>query len=125
GLVQFGISPEDKDGESFIVVASVNPWCTSNWHSVRYAVLREGPTAHEPRVILETSRWAFLGNDPVYSLTVGRSSFTLALFDEKSFEFLENDGYDIARTGSWPQHILKYRVSGSDVTNVLDEIIGH
>jgi hypothetical protein len=39
-LLDFGISPPDRRGGSFIVVADVHPQCVSNWRRLRYRVFR-------------------------------------------------------------------------------------
>jgi hypothetical protein len=117
GQVQFGISPADKG--LFIVVANVNPWCTSNWQSLRYAVLRESRLAHRPHVLLEKTHSIFLNGDPSYSLVVGRDSFSFVFLDEKFMELL-NKGVDIDLNDRRAKRLLKYRVSGLNVVKVID-----
>ena len=119
GQVQFGISPADKAGKPFIVVANVNPWCTSNWQSLRYAVLREGRLTHRPQVLLEKTHSIFLNGDPSYSLDVGRDSFSFVFLDEKFMELL-NRGVDVDLNDRRAKHLLKYRVSGLKVVKVID-----
>jgi hypothetical protein len=119
GRVQFGISPADSEGKFFIVIANVNPWCTSNWQSLRYAVLRESRLAHSPHVLLEKAHSIFLNGDPSYSLVVGRDSFSFVFLDEKFMELL-NKGVDIDLNDRRAKRLLKYRVSGLNVVKVID-----
>ena len=119
GQLQFGISPADKKGERFIVVANVNPWCTSNWQTLRYAVLRESRLPHRPHVLLEKAHSIFLNDDPSYSLVVGRDSFSFVFLDEKFMELL-NRGVGIDVNDSRAKRLLKYRVSGLKVVKMID-----
>jgi len=74
---RFGLSWPDQNKDYFVVTASVNPWCTSNWQSITYRVLRSGPEAYEPRVLLNRSQTIYLGEDPPYRLEVDDSAFML------------------------------------------------
>jgi hypothetical protein len=42
GSMQYAISPPDAAGDWFVVVAGVNPSCSSNSQSLRYKVMRTG-----------------------------------------------------------------------------------
>lgn len=42
GRFSYAISPATKEKDFFVVTANVNPWCSSNWQSLRYTVMREG-----------------------------------------------------------------------------------
>jgi hypothetical protein len=116
---QLGISPPDQVGNFFIVVADVNPWCTSNWQSLRFAVLCVGPSPTSPQVLLRTERTIFLDQEPVYSLEVRRDSFRLRFLDEKFMELL-NRGEDVQLNDPRTKRLLEYRVSGSTVTKSID-----
>ena len=119
GQVQFGISPADKGGKLFVVVANVNPWCTSAWQSLRYAVLRESGQAHKPHVLLEKAQTIYLNDDPSYSLIVRRDSFSLVFLDEKFMDLL-NKGVEIDLNDRRAKRLLKYRVSGLKVVKAID-----
>jgi hypothetical protein len=119
GQVQVGISPADKSGKFFIVVANVNPWCTSNWQSLRYAVLRESSLAHKPHVLLEKQHSILLDDEPSYSLIVGPDSFSLVFLDEKFMELL-NKGVDVDPNSKRAKRVLKYRVAGANVVKLID-----
>jgi hypothetical protein len=80
---QFGLSWPDQNEEYFVVTASVNPWCTSNWQSITYRVLRPGPEAYEPQVLLNRSQMIYLGEDPPYRLEVDDSAFMLKFRGQK------------------------------------------
>jgi hypothetical protein len=75
----YAVSPSDKHGDFFVVTANVNPWCSSNWQSLRYAVARPGRTPYHPETLMKRSDTIYLGIDPpVYTLTVERTRFRLA-----------------------------------------------
>ncbi|HEY0384527.1 MAG TPA: hypothetical protein VGC64_00880, partial [Pyrinomonadaceae bacterium] len=77
GLFGYAISPPDHRGRFFVVTVNVNPWCNSNWQSIRYKVLRPGNSATQPRVIMSREGEIFLGVEPRYSLSVKENGFTL------------------------------------------------
>jgi hypothetical protein len=84
GLFEFGLSWPDENKNYFVVTASVNPWCTSNWQSITYRVLRPGTEPYEPRVLLSRKKTIYLGaGDPPYRLEVDDSSFTLRFYGDK------------------------------------------
>jgi hypothetical protein len=64
-IFEFGVSWLDENKDFFIVTASVNPWCTSNWRAITYRVLRCGPQPYEPSVLLSRKQTIYLGaEDP-------------------------------------------------------------
>jgi hypothetical protein len=82
----YAISPLDNKGDFFIVTADVNPWCTSNWQRLRYAVARPGHTPYEPELLLQRSDTIYLGiKPPIYTLTIEDSSFRLAFYGDWYF----------------------------------------
>jgi len=89
GLFEFGLSWPDENKDYFVVTASVNPWCTSNWQSITYRVLRPGPAPYEPRVLLSRKETIYLGaGDPPFRLEVDDSSFRLWFYGDKLSDFV-------------------------------------
>lgn len=115
GTFQFGVSWPDQRGSFFVVTASVNPWCSSNWQSITCRVLRPGPAAYEPRVLLSRKQTIWLVNDPPYRLEVGDAEFSLSLHDSKYLE-LQNRGEDISQDDPKGRSHIRYRVEGDSAT---------
>lgn len=84
GNFEFGVSWPDRSGEFFVVTASVNPWCTSNWQAITYRVLRPGPRPYEARELLDRKKIIWLIDDPPYRLNVRDTGFTLSFHDGDS-----------------------------------------
>ncbi len=83
-LFEFGVSWLDENHDIFVVTASVNSWCSSNWQSITFRVLRPGQEPYEPRVLLSRSQTIYLGAaDPPYRLEVDDSDFTLKFWGDK------------------------------------------
>lgn len=115
GLFQFGLSWPDDNKNYFLVTASVNPWCSSNWQSIRYRVLRPGTDPYEPRELLSRTETIYLGGgDPPYRLDVDDSSFTLRFCGDKYSEFMRQDAEDDPDDESFKE-LVKYRVKGNTV----------
>lgn len=99
----FSVSTPDARGSFFVVVADVNPWCTSNWQVMKYRVLRVGEDAYNPRVVLKGDNSIFLGTDlEGFRLTADVDTFTL--------RFDSNQSLDPGRLIR--PHVLKFRVEG-------------
>ena len=115
GLFEFGLSWPDENKDYFVVTASVNPWCTSNWQSITYRVLRPGPAPYEPRVLLSRKETIYLGAaDPPYRLEVDDSSFTLRFYGDKySGLFRKGAGSDADEEDI--QELVRCRVKGDAV----------
>lgn len=102
----YSISPPDKKGGFFVVTANVNPWCTSNWQSIRYTVSRTGKTPYSPKILLKKSDTIYLGiNPPVYKIETEPDRFKI--------EF-RGDWYFNPDKGASPQYAV-YRVAGDKV----------
>jgi hypothetical protein len=103
GQFQFGLSWPDENKDLFVVTASVNPWCTSNWQSITYRVLRPGAEPYEPRELLRRKATIYLGNgDPSYRLEVDDSAFTLRFYGDKYEHYVINGA-----EGDWDDERLK------------------
>lgn len=101
GGFQYAISPPDKQNKYFVVTANVNPWCTSNWQSLRYQVLRPGKSAEQPLIILSKKNSIFLRDAPLYILNVQTNGFSLRFDDETTWE-----------DDSSGKRIVQYKIDG-------------
>lgn len=82
---EYALSPPDERGNFFIVTANVNPWCTSNWQSLRYQVMRVAHKAERPRILLNHNSTIYLGmGPPDYRLKVQANGFSLTFYGEAS-----------------------------------------
>jgi hypothetical protein len=117
GSFQYAISPPDKKNEFFVVVANVNPWCISNWQSLRYKVLRPGKSASEPRILLSKNNSIYLGvDDPVYTLNVQSTGFSLSFQSDETDMDVLNKGKEV----DWEisERVVKYRIVGERATRI-------
>jgi len=55
----------------------MNPWCASNWQSLRFYVVRPSGDPYAPRVLLNEKDSIYLGDDPMYSLEDETAGFAL------------------------------------------------
>jgi hypothetical protein len=117
---QYGVSFPNQQGDFFVLVANVNPWCSSNWQSLRYAVLRPGSMPDEPRVILAEEHSIFLDEGPSFTIIVRSEGFRLAFHDE-SFMDLSNEGIEIDWDDQKSERMMEYAVHGDRVTLVSDK----
>jgi hypothetical protein len=114
-LFEFGVSWPDENEDLFVVTASVNPWCTSNWQSITYRVLRCGPQPYEPMVLLSRAQTIYLGaEDPPYRLEVGDSSFRLRFYGDKYSDFVSKGGEGDAEDENI-RELVRCRVEGNAV----------
>jgi hypothetical protein len=67
GMFSYAVSPPDGQNGFFVVTANVNPWCTSNWQSIRYKALRPGSDPHQPLTILSEEDTIYLGDYSPYT----------------------------------------------------------
>jgi len=105
GVFGYGVSPADERGGFFVVTANVNPWCSSNWQSLRFDVLRPGPDPDHPRVLLRERRTIFDPWDSGFQLTVTHAGFRLGYLGDQSLDtgILVRD------------HVDQYAVAGNEV----------
>jgi hypothetical protein len=114
-LFGFGLSWPDENKDIFVVTASVNPWCTSNWQSITYRVLRPGTEPYEPRVLLSRKETIYLcAGDPPYRLEVDDSSFTLRFYGDKYEEFVSK-GAEGDADAECLKELVQCRVNGNAV----------
>ena len=111
GRFQYRISSPDRLSNFFVVAANVNPWCTSNWQSLRFKVFRPGQTAYEPRVLLSEERTIWLGggfeDERAYRLRLRGNRFSLEFYGEKFLKSMA-DGDDT--DDSEPLDVASYKV---------------
>ncbi len=105
GSLGYAVGPADRSQPFFVVMASVNPWCTSNWQGIRYTVMRPGKTAYQPVILFSTTDTIYLGNAEDYRITVTPNGFTM------EFESSAPDNSDELSA----KKRVKYKVSGNRV----------
>jgi hypothetical protein len=107
GAFQYAVSPAVAD-EFFMVTTNVNPWCTSNWQSLRYRVFRVGARPDQPQLLLAKRETIWLGNDDYGVISIEPERFQIA-FDA----YQELDAGVLIR-----KHILTYAVRGGQVSRL-------
>jgi len=108
GSFQYVISPPSATGQFFLVTTKVNPWCTSNWQSIRYRVFRVGPTPYQPRILLERTESIYLGNEDHGNITSLPNGFRI--------EFDAGQQLDVGVLIR--KHVVTYQVEGDRVWRV-------
>jgi hypothetical protein len=119
GEFQYGISYPDEHGDFFVLAANVNPWCTSNWQSLRYVVLRPGPNPDEPRILLSEQRTIYLGDGESYNLKVTGKGFRLTFHSDWIADMF-SQGAEVDMDDESSKRIVEYDVDGDRVTLVRD-----
>jgi hypothetical protein len=76
GYFQFAAMPPNRDGRFTLVIANVNPWCSSSWQTLRYAAYSVDP-GRGTRRIFSAHRTVFLGDGSAATIEVSESHFTL------------------------------------------------
>lgn len=107
GRFSYAVSPPDGQSGFFVVTANVNPWCTSNWQSIRYKALRPGADPYQPRAILNETDTIYLGDYSPYQLRVKHDGFTLNFAGDGDPEEVTS------------RHFLIYTINGDHATQVL------
>jgi hypothetical protein len=113
GMFDYAISPPDAKDDFFIVTANVNPWCTSNWQSIRYSLLRIGPSASEPQIMASGEKEIYLGVDVPYELAAGPHWLSINFEGDASKKEIM-DGETSRR------HVLKYIVNGEKAKKISE-----
>jgi hypothetical protein len=108
GHFDFGVSLPDKHGNWFVVATSITPWCTSNWRSLRYHVLKPGESAYTPTVMFSATEGIYIGTDEPLRLYVKQDSFSVDHIDR----FDLDDGLHNR------VHVRRFVVKGDSVTRV-------
>jgi hypothetical protein len=74
----YRVSPPDKQGDWFLLVASSHPWCTSCWNGVHYQILRPSDQPDQPHVVFEIERGFYRCADEQYRLSADVGEFSIA-----------------------------------------------
>ena len=110
GMFHYDIAGDSKD--FYVVTLNVNPWCTSNWQSIRYAAVRVGQDAYQPVVLAKGKQTIYIGVEPpVYQLVVRPKSFSI------SFEG-ESNHADIMNGINSRTHVIRYKIYDSHAIRV-------
>jgi hypothetical protein len=107
GSFQFEISPA-AGGNFFVVTKNVNPWCSSNWQAIRYKAMKPGPTAYQPKILLEKEASIYLGNLTGGFISLEPGKFTIRYDAGQRLD----DGVLIRR------HVDAYKVEGDRVSRI-------
>jgi hypothetical protein len=105
GSLGYAVGPADGGQPFFVVMASVSPWCTSNWQGIRYTVMRPGKTANEPVILFSTTDTIYLGNAERYRMAATPDGFMV------EFESSAPDNSDDVSA----KKRIEYRVRGNKV----------
>lgn len=123
GSFSYVVSTPSDTGQFFVVTKNVSPWCTSNWHDMRYQVMRVGPSPYQPRILLNRDEFIFIagGGETIEPLP-------------KGFEIRFDARQGIDAGVLIRRHVVRYQIEGDEVTRVppfafepegfLDEWIG-
>lgn len=108
GTFQYVVSPPNAAGQSLLVTTNVNPWCSSNWQSLRYSVFRlqEDGLMSEPA--LQGSQTIYLGNEGSGTIRMQPEGFRV---DFEGGQLLD-PGILIRK------HVVAYRVTKNRVERV-------
>jgi hypothetical protein len=98
----------DPDGPWWIVVADINPWCTSNWQQLRYRALAQGASPYRPEVMLDRNAGIYLGVDESHRIDLQPGGFRVSYWADFSHE---ND--TLTRV-----HLERWSKQGSHFTRV-------
>lgn len=98
GALEYAVSPPNNKGEFFLVIADINPWCTSNWQGIRYSVFQIPLEPHVPKMILNKKEIIYIGEERLFDLTAHQNYFDL--------EFSGSS----ADLGGGRQHTIRYKI---------------
>ena len=108
GKFRYAISPPSDSGQFFVVTKNVNPWCTSNWQSIHYQVMRQGQSAYEPKILLKQKESIYLGTDIDGYIMVSPTGFSIEFKAQQKL-----DSGVLTR-----HHVVAYQVRGDQVQRV-------
>jgi hypothetical protein len=104
GMFDYAISPPDAENNFFVMTSNVNPWCVSNWQTIRYSLLRVGPGAYQPPIMASGEETIYLGVDVPYKLAVGRHWASINFYGDASKK-------EIMNGETTKKHVVKYIVN--------------
>lgn len=108
GSFKYAVSPSSDNGQFFVVTKDVNPWCSSNWHAIRYQVLRVGQSAYQPKVLLKRAETVYLGNERDGLIAIRPDGFSIEFDAGQRLD----TGVIIRR------HVVAYQVKDDQVRRV-------
>lgn len=104
----------------FIATVNANAWCSSNWHDLRYKVIRPGKNPYQPEVIFEKTEFAFIeDSDLADAIELNKNTLTLRFYGDCYSEKILAGNED-ANCDSLPdgQSVVKYSIVGSNITKL-------
>jgi hypothetical protein len=69
GSFEFRVSPPDEHGSRLVAAADIAPWCTSNWHSLRWDLFRINPGWRDPEAVAAGTESIYVQDDIDMSVT--------------------------------------------------------
>lgn len=103
--LEYAISPPDETGQFFVVTANINPWCSSNWQSLRYKAFRIGTTPYHPTILLQREETIYIVGG--YTLTVQANGFEV-IFSGNPSEYEREIGLE----HTTDLHMFSYTIEG-------------
>jgi hypothetical protein len=82
GSFGYAISPPSSNGQWYVIVKNVLPWCSSTWSAIRYAALRPAQDSPLPKVFFSRSHSIWWGNDDVGTVTANVTDFEIRFHAE-------------------------------------------
>ena len=104
GFFDFAVSPSDEQGQWYVLVKSIAPWCSSTWSTVRYAILRSGSEPAAPHVVFSGDDSIWWGSDDAGALRAQTHDFELRFHSYSIDTGVHNRVY-----------IRRYAIQGNDV----------
>jgi hypothetical protein len=106
GHLSFSISPPDRWGHWYALVARMSPQCASLWRPMTYEILRPGPDPWHPDVLLsgnDTARW-----DRDLTTAAGPKTLQVHFIGSMHLETLADQR----------EHILNFEMKGDRISRV-------
>lgn len=77
GSFGYAISPSSSNGQWYVIVKNVLPWCSSTWSAIKYAALRPAQEGPIPKVFFSGAHSIWWGNDNVGTATANATDFEI------------------------------------------------
>jgi hypothetical protein len=84
--LQYELAPPDSNGEWFLVIARTPPTCRSSPGTLRYKVLRPGPSADQPRILLDRREPSDQRFEPRFRLQAETDWFSVTTGRERKLD---------------------------------------
>lgn len=69
GSFEFRVSPPDGRGSRLVATADINPWCSSNWQSLRWDLFRLTPGWRDPETVASGTEGIYIEDEIDMSVT--------------------------------------------------------